>query len=454
MVKKIIIMIVIVLILILGGILYSMQKELYTPSVPETVESTTSSLTTSTPPPSPTKTSPTTPTTYPQREEVKVPLKIIRYDFISDKGFEKILNITSTIAYYYLTIKGIAVTGENPKLTVGLKVVTPEKSYTGLFHEVSLVDVKPPYVVEGKDWVYVTEGCKAKYIITVEIYNAEVQGELTIILQKPIELNYSKEYLIKGNYGILLFKLRNNENNLILLRKKPTGGEIRVIQPLSNCLISGFAPNWWEPTGIVAELSSVAIPSYMVAWGGHTVNGKMVKGGWMEKTFSSNGLFIIIRSKEKEYELVLSEANNIGSPRSAPILKIGDKLNLPIASHVEGVVFNVSVENAPAAITLELEVKTKEKVPSELWIGANLINSSGIVVSTTPAVIIPGKAKSILIYLVATGNGMHTVWLSYNTGSITEIGFKVELLSIKPANLSVFEYEEEWGVWKGKIEYK
>ncbi|RLE86375.1 MAG: hypothetical protein DRN04_19590 [Thermoprotei archaeon] len=452
--KREVIITITILVLVLGGILYSMQRGPYATSASETVEFTETSPTIPTPSP-PTETSPTPTTQYFQRKEVKVPLKIIRYNFTSDKGFEKILEITSATAYYYLTIEDVEVTGENPKLTIGLKImVASETRYTGLFHEVNLEVIKLPYTVEDENWVYITGDCKAEYIISVEIHNAKVQGELTIILQEPIELDYNKEYFIKGNYGFLLFKIRNSENNLILLKKSPVGGKIIAIQPVSDCLVTEFSFNRWTPTGVVAELNSVIIPSYYVTWGGYTVNGKMVKGGWMRKVFSTNGLFIVIESKDKEYSVTLSEVKNLGSPQSTPVLKIGSSLDLPTASHVEGVVLNVSIDNAPAMITLELNTRTNEEVPSEFWVGANLVNSSGMVVSTTPAVIIPGESKKVLVYLVAKKNGMYTMWLSYNTGSIAEIGFKAKLLNIEPIDLSIFGYNKEWGVWEGKIEYR
>jgi len=452
--KKVAIIAVTVLILILGGVLYSIQRRPYTTPTPETVESTGTPSPTSTSP-SPTETSPTPTTQYFQRKEVKVPLKIIRYNFTSDKGFERIFEVTSATAYYYLTVEDVVVTGENPKLTVGLKImVASETRYTGLFHEVNLKDIKLPYTVKGEDWVYITGDCKAEYIISADIHNAKVQGELTIVLQEPIELDYNKEYFIKGNYGFLLFKIRNSENNLILLKKSPVGGKIVAIQPVSDCLVTMFSFNRWTPTGVVAELNSVIIPSYYVTWGGYTVNGKMVKGGWMRKVFSTDGLFIVIESKDKEYSVTLSEVKNLGSPQSTPVLKIGSSLDLPTASHVEGVVLNVSIDNAPALITLELNTRTNEEVPSEFWVGANLVNSSGMVVSTTPAVIIPGESKKVLVYLVAKKNGMYTMWLSYNTGSIAEIGFKAKLLNIEPIDLSIFGYNKEWCVWEGKIEYR
>ena len=452
--KREVIITITVLVLVLGGILYSMQRGPCATSVSETVEFTETSPTIPTPS-LPTETSPTPTTQYFQQEEVKAPLKIIRYNFTSDKGFEKILEIASAMAYYYLTVEDVVVTGGNPKLTAGLKImVASETRYTGLFHEVNLEDIKLPYTVESEDWVYITGDCKAEYIISVEIHDAKVQGELIIVLQEPIELDYNKEYFIKGNYGFLLFKIRNSEDNLILFKKSPVGGKIIAVQSVSDCLVTEFSFNRWTPTGVVAELNSVIIPSYYVTWGGHTVNGKMVKGGWMKKVFSTNGLFIVIESKDKEYSVTLSEVKNLGSPQSTPVLKIGSTLDLPTASHVEGVVFNVSIGNAPAMITFELDTRTNEGVPSEFWVGANLVNSSGMVVSTTPAVIIPGKSKKVLVYLVAEKNGMYTVWLSYNTGSIAEIGFKAKLLNIEPIDLSMFEYNEEWDVWEGKIEYK
>ncbi|RLE86351.1 MAG: hypothetical protein DRN04_19640 [Thermoprotei archaeon] len=269
--KKVAIIAVTVLILILGGVLYSIQRRPYTTPTPETVESTGTPSPTSTSP-SPTETSPTPTTQYFQRKEVKVPLKIIRYNFTSDKGFERIFEVTSATAYYYLTVEDVVVTGENPKLTVGLKImVASETRYTGLFHEVNLKDIKLPYTVKGEDWVYITGDRKAEYIISADIHNAKVQGELTIVLQEPIELDYNKEYFIKGNYGFLLFKIRNSENNLILLKKSPVGGKIVAIQPVSDCLVTMFSFNRWTPTGVVAELNSVIIPSYYVTWGGHTV---------------------------------------------------------------------------------------------------------------------------------------------------------------------------------------
>ena len=458
--RKVVIIAVIVLVLILGGVFYSIsiQKSPYTTPLTsptsETIETTEVSPTTSTQH-SLTETSPTLTTQLLQHEEIEVPLEVIRYNFTLDKGFERVLEISSATAYYYLTIKDVVVTGENPRLFVGLKevMISPETKYFGTRHEVDLENIELPYTVESEEWVYITGDCKAKYVVSVEIHNAKVQGELTIILQEPIELNYNKEYFIKDNYGFLLFKIRNNEDNLILLRKSPVGGEITAIQPVSGCLVTKYSHNWWIPTGVVAELNSVIIPSYHVTWGGHTVNGKMVKGGWMRKFFSTDELYVLIKSKDKEYSVALSEVENLGSPKSAPVLKIEDTLDLPIASHVEGVVFNVSVNNAPAVITLELNTKTSGEAPSEFWVGANLINSSGMVVSTTPAEIIPGGSRNILIHLVAVKNGMYTVWLSYNTGSIAEIGFKAKLLNIEPTDLSMFEYDEEWGVWKGKIEY-
>ncbi len=456
--KKAIIIAIIILALIIEGILYTTHKETYITSTSETSETIeTTSETTSTILTPLTKTTPTPTTQYFPREEVEVPFKTLKYNFTSDKGFEKTVNVTSAMVYYYLTIRKATVTGENPKLTVRLKVIAHETTYTGLLNEVNLGDIELPYVVRSDEWFYITENCEAKCIINVNVYDVEVQGELTIILQELIELNYNKEYLIKNNYGFLIFKIKNNENNLIFLRKKPKGGEVEAIQlseEFSDCLITKFSHNWWSPTGIVADLSSVIIPSYYIRWGGHTVNGKIVKGGWMKRVFSSDDLFIIIKSEEKEYVVALSEVSNIGSLRSAPDLKTGDLLNLPTASHVEGVIFNVSVNNAPAVITLELKVKTGEKVPSEFWIGANLVNSSSIVVSTTPLVIVPGKSRKVLIYLVTRENGMHAVWLSYNTGSIAEIGFTVKLLSIEPTDLGVFKYNEEWNVWEGKIEYR
>ncbi len=404
-----------------------------------------------------------TPTSTPSHNLLNLEHEILSCRFTTDDIFSKeIDNVSSVLLYYYVVINSAEFTGEEPRLSVYSKAYDGKDFWSGRKFQLNLKRVSLPYTLVG-DWIYVTGS--AKYIVNLTVSGAKVSGELFIVKLHPPKVGYGR-YLVKGNRGICAFKIPNNESNLILLEKRPRGGSIEVLQPskeFSSCFIGSYSHRWWTPTGLVSELGTVVVPSYTVFWGGHRIGNEIVQGGWIKQVFTDGELLVVIKTPEEEFSLNVEEIENLGSPKTAPMLNFGESIALPIANNVEGLFLKVDVPKPRSAVMLELSLGEHD----QMWIGASLIrngcpiggsmpippiahsNSASNVVSTVGLEIVPKNAKRVLIVLPVKDPGSYVLSLSYNVPNCTNLTLR--LAGIEAVDLSDFEYDENWKVWRGRV---
>lgn len=147
----------------------------------------------------------------------------------------------------------------------------------------------------------------------------------------------------------------------------------------------------------------------------------------------------------------IGEIENLGSSKTASNLNIGESLALPVANSIEGIFLNLSINRAYSVVTLELTINGKR---SDLWLGANLINSSDYVGSTVGLDIISKNAGEATIMLPVEKPGSYILNINYNMQLFTELDLTLKLVSVEKANLSKYEFDSYWNVWRGKIVVK
>ena len=150
-----------------------------------------------------------------------------------------------------------------------------------------------------------------------------------------------------------------------------------------------------------------------------------VNSGWLEKRFSAKDTYIVLLNPGSECSLRIRGLENIGFPRTTYNIVMHDTI-LPVASHAEGILFNVTVDEAPAEVFLELTPIFSFKNPENIWVGADLVNSSGYVVSATPLKHVSLYSNEALIKFIAPVREKCIVALNYVTGEPCGVGFHVE----------------------------
>jgi len=399
-----------------------------------------------------TKTTTITTTAIPMIITLDMDYAILKYSFTTNESFIKEVNVGSALIYYRLKVISVKKLDKKPRLSVYFKAHSEESSWMGNTFQVDLENIKLPYTLLG-DWIYIPKKCKATYKVNITVLNAEVSGELSIIKFNPPVLKYGQYYLVRGLSGFYAFKLNRKAGNLILLEKSPKGGQIEVLQrseEYAPCFMSSFSHRYWIPTGIVVELNKVIIPSCVVWWGCKvTPESKKISGGWIEQVFLDGELLMVISTSQSSFLLGVNEITGLAHPKTAHYLKIGESIDLPVANNVEGVFLNLIIDEAPSVVTLELSIEAYRKY--EFHFGANLINESGWVVSTTHGEIIPENVERVLIMLPVNRPGTYSLNLNYALPTFTKLALKIKLINIEKADLSEFEFDEEWNVWIGRI---
>jgi len=399
-----------------------------------------------------TKTTTITTTAIPMIITLDMDYAILKYSFTTNESFIKEVNVGSALIYYRLKVICVKKLDKKPRLSVYFKAHSGESSWMGNTFRVNLENIKLPYTLLG-DWIYIPKNCKATYKINITVLNAEVSGELSIIKFDPPVLKYGQYYLVRGLSGFYAFKLNRKAGNLVLLEKRPQGGQIEVLQrseEYASCLMGSFSHRYWIPTGVVVELNKVIIPSCVVWWGCKiTPEGKEIRGGEIKQVFLNGELLIVIGTSQSNFLLSVSEITGLAHPKTAYYLKIGESIDLPVANNVEGVLLNLTIDKAPSVVTLELSIEAYGKY--ELHFGANLVNESGWVVSTTHGEIIPENVRRVLIMFPVNQPGKYSLNLNYALPTFTKLTLKIKLASIEMADLSEFEFDEEWNVWIGRM---
>ncbi len=213
-------------------------------------------------------------------------------------------------------------------------------------------------------------------------------------------------------------------------------------------IIAGYAIKCWTPTGIIPSygVHRLLIPRTVVRWRAHVSGGHVVKGGFLVKIFTGIRAVIVLDNSGEKYSLLILGSNKTGSPEYSAKLTPQVAYSLPVGENCEGILLNISVDTAPAAI--ELKFTASEKIASgKLHIRINLINSSGNVVCTTPATILEGKYFKAVLLAPKKGDYMIQVNLQYL--SQDKVSLTMTLSKVEKTSLSSFNYNKEWNVWVG-----
>ncbi len=387
---------------------------------------------------------------------LNIEYEVLEFPFKNLGSMEKEIVINgSVLVYYKFKISAIMEPGKNPTLVHYFKVGFGNGStiHTAYGQPINLRD---PSEVKGKhlsSWIYIPRGnLNLHYNVNITAHRAKVSGTLEIVLVKPVSLNYNVKYFVKNSPEIVLFTIVKDEDSLLYVEKTPSGGSIEVLQPISESsyVITSFSENHWTPTGIVSGLSKTIVPSYVIVFGGRIVNGTAINGGWLERRFTSEDTYIVLLNPGSEFSLRMGSLDNMGSPKATYNI-VSHDIILPMASHAEGVLFNITVDRAPSQVVLELTPIFSSKKPENIWVGADLVNSSGYVVSTTPLEYISSSSNKVFVKLVAPSKGEYIISLSYATMEPYGVGFYVKFLGLKTVDLGTCEFEKDWGVWKGEV---
>ncbi len=304
-------------------------------------------------------------------------------------------------------------------------------------------------------WIITLSNCRVKYLINVSVINANAVVSIELIKVKALEVpKYSEFRLLDRELTkYLLIKVSNvSSDELLVIRGLCRSKRISVVSPLpktTSCYLSKYGNYYWEPTGYVVPMDSVAIPPKVVMWESKIVKGRVIKGGFLRNVRRSGDVYLVITSNACNELMKITTYSNLSSINEVKYLSVGDVVKAPLVTHAEGVLVGVRVPKAPAYVVLEVTIKGK--LLSRYWmLGADLINSSLGVTATTPLSYVSNSLRA-KIYLPTLRSGNYLIYLSYTVPRFYGDYLIIKYVGIKEVRKSEISVIKEWSALKGYV---